>query len=98
MLKLHSDEHREISVRLEEMLRIFCNVIDELVQQRYDDENQAPPTISQLIGFPNKELLSMTDDKNASIPWEQRLLCCLANCAYCDKIFFPHIGNVLKKY
>lgn len=34
----------------------------------------------------------------AALGWEQRLLCCLANCAYCNKQFFPHLGQLFEKY
>lgn len=34
----------------------------------------------------------------AALGWEQRLLCCLANCAYCNKQFFPHLGTLFEKF
>lgn len=32
------------------------------------------------------------------VGWEQRLLCCLANCAYCNNKFFLHLGTLFEKY
>lgn len=38
-------------------------------------------------------------DRNmaSSITWEQRMLCCLANCAYCHKSFFHRVGRLFEK-
>lgn len=30
--------------------------------------------------------------------WEQRLLCCMANCAYSNKTFFNHLGTLFERY
>lgn len=40
------------------------------------------------------------DDKQWSslVSWEQRLICSLANCAYCSKTFFPQISILFAKY
>lgn len=38
------------------------------------------------------------DSVGVLLGWEQRLLCCLANCAYCNKHFFPNLGGIFEKY
>lgn len=30
--------------------------------------------------------------------WEQRLLCCMANCAYAKKVFFAHLGTLFERH
>lgn len=30
--------------------------------------------------------------------WEQRLLCCMANCAFSNKMFFNHLGTLFERY
>lgn len=98
LLEPQSDGQREVSQRLQEMLSTFCGVLEELAFQSHDDEVNTS-TVSQLLGFPNSQQ-SGPDSKmwGSVVSWEQRILCCLANCAYCNKSFFPHIGTVFVKY
>ncbi|XP_017477844.1 PREDICTED: exocyst complex component 2 [Rhagoletis zephyria] len=100
LLEPQSDGQREVSQRLQEFLSTFCGVIEELAYQSHDEET---PThnVSQLIGYPNVQQSGLTSGRFWSsnvITWEQRMLCCLANCAYCNKSFFPHVGDVFVKY
>ncbi|XP_030384774.1 exocyst complex component 2 [Scaptodrosophila lebanonensis] len=104
LLEPQSDGQREVSQRLQEFLSAFSRVIEELAYQSHDEET---PThnVSQLLGFPNAQ---HTDPNVSSghfyatgtsaVTWEQRMLCCLANYAYCNKSFFPHIGELFVKY
>uniref|UniRef100_T1GPX0 Exocyst complex component 2 n=1 Tax=Megaselia scalaris TaxID=36166 RepID=T1GPX0_MEGSC len=92
LLEPQSEGQREVSQRLQDMLHAFCGVIEKLAQTQ-DDENHTP-IVSQLLGFPNTSGL----ERGSSMTWEQRILCCLANCSYCHKIFFTHIGTVFVKY
>ena len=103
LLELQSDGQRDVSQRLQEFLSSFCAVIEELAYQSHDEET---PThnVSQLLGFPNNQQNSavgaLTSGRfwSASVmSWEQRMLCCLANCAYCNKSFFPHVGEIFVK-
>lgn len=100
----HSDALGEISQRVRDIMNAFCEVVENLAFHRSDDEQEAP-LVSQLIGFsinasPQGLHLNNIDDKDwsQSVSWEQRLLCCLANCIYCNKIFFPHLNNVFTKH
>ncbi|XP_014092975.2 exocyst complex component 2 [Bactrocera oleae] len=100
LLEPQSDGQREVSQRLQEFLSTFCGVIEELAYQSHDEET---PThnMSQLIGYPNVQQSALMSGRfwNSSvITWEQRMLCCLANCAYCNKSFFPHVGDIFVKY
>lgn len=92
LLEPQSEGQREVSQRLQDMLHAFCGVIEKLAQTQ-DDENHTP-IVSQLLGFPNTSGL----ERGSSMSWEQRILCCLANCSYSHKIFFTHIGTVFVKY
>lgn len=101
MFEDHSDAMQQISKRTRELLSAFCGVIDTLTFQRCDP-NQQTPLVSQLIGFaansPNT-MQQQNDDKNwrQIVSWDQKLLCCLANCLYCNKIFFNHLSGVFTK-
>lgn len=100
ILEPHSEGQREISQRLQDMLIDFCAVIECLGMERCDDEHQ-PVGMSQLIGFPNAIVhngMGAEKSWSGTIVWEQRLLCCLANCAYCSKTFFNNLGTVFTKY
>ena len=37
-------------------------------------------------------------DIDTIVTWEERLLCCMANCEYSNRIFFPHLGVVFEKF
>jgi exocyst complex component 2 len=102
----NSEGHREVAKIIETILKCFSTVIEELATERSDDIQQLP---KQLIGFPtNSNLLphsiDLNDPKSAihssaiTITWEHRLLCCLANAAYCNKIFINNLGNLFIKY
>lgn len=101
----HSEATREISQRLRELIAAFTEVIKTLASQRYDS-NQQTPLVSQLIGFVanasavNHLQPATPDEKgNTSITsWDQRLLCCLANCLYCNKILFNRLASTFSKY
>ncbi|XP_064542046.1 exocyst complex component 2 [Drosophila montana] len=98
LLEPHSDGQREVTQRLQELLSAFSAVIAELAYSTHDDET---PThnVSQLLGFPNaQQPESVSGVGGAAVNWEQRMLCCLANYAYCNKSFFPHIGGVFVRY
>lgn len=99
ILEANSDGQREISQRLQDILDAFCGVIESLAFQRGDDDSQGMG-VSQMIGFPNSSHANDGDYKNWSgiASWEQRLLCCMANCMYCHKTFFPHLGAVFTKF
>lgn len=102
----NSEGHREVTKILETILESFSSVVEELATERSDDEVQHMP--KQLIGFPtNCNLLphsiSLNEAKSTisstiTITWEHRLLCCLANSAYCNKMFFNNLGNLFSKF
>jgi exocyst complex component 2 len=73
-----------------------------LALERSEEESQQATAISQLIGFPSEMLQqsSIVGEKGwgSFMSWEQRLLCCLSNCAYCNKLFFPRIGAIFTKF
>lgn len=99
LLEPHSEGQREISQRVKEILNTFGLVIEKLAFQRCGDEQQAP-LVSQLIGFPANATHQQIDDKDwgGSVSWEQRLLCCLANCIYCNKIIFNRLHSLFNKH
>ena len=102
----NSEGHREVAKIVETILKSFSSVIEELATERSDDEVQHMP--KQLIGFPtNSNLLphsinlnevKSTISSTITITWEHRLLCCLANSAYCNKMFINNLGNLFLKY
>uniref|UniRef100_A0A7G3AXB2 Exocyst complex component 2 n=1 Tax=Lutzomyia longipalpis TaxID=7200 RepID=A0A7G3AXB2_LUTLO len=99
LLEAHSEGQREMSQRLREILDAFCGVIEDLALNRDDEESRRGPIISQVIGFPTSAAINgAVDDKFSVISWEQKILCCLANCSYCSKIFFTHIGNIFGRF
>lgn len=104
LIEPQSDGQREIARRVQDILNTFCSVIETLAMQRSEEDTQAAPTVSQLIGFPSEmqayQSVTGMADKNWGdfLSWEQRLLCCLANCAYCNKIMFPQIDQIFTKY
>lgn len=98
LLEPQSDGQREVSQRLQEFLSAFSAVIEELAFHSHDEET---PThnVSQLLGFPNAQQPdSVAGGAGATVTWEQRMLCCLANYAYCNKSFFPKIGDIFVRY
>lgn len=103
LLEEHSDGLREISQRSRELLITFIDVIELLAFQRYEN-NQQTQLVSQLIGFSANTSLNQSqptvDDKNANhiVSLDQRLLCCLANCLYFNKIFFNRLSTIFAKY
>uniref|UniRef100_A0A1Q3F439 Exocyst complex component 2 n=1 Tax=Culex tarsalis TaxID=7177 RepID=A0A1Q3F439_CULTA len=103
LLEPQSDGQREMSKRIQELLGTFCGVIETLALQRSDEDPQQAPMLSQLIGFPAallQQQISGGTDKSwgASITWEQRMLCCLSNCIYCNKVFFPKLAGLFSKH
>lgn len=102
----NSEGHREVAKIVETILMCFSTVVEELATERSDDEVQHMP--KQLIGFPtNSNLLphsinldeaKSTISSTITITWEHRLLCCLANSAYCNKMFINNLGNLFTKY
>lgn len=91
-----------MSKRIQELLGTFCGVIETLALQRSDEDPQQAPMLSQLIGFPAallQQQISGGTDKSwgSSITWEQRMLCCLSNCIYCNKVFFPKLAGLFSK-
>lgn len=97
LLEEHSDALHEISQRTRELIVAFIDAIESLAFQRYDT-NQQSSLVSQLIGF-GPSTHSADDKASLQISsWDQRLLCCLANCLYVNKIFFPHLSEVFTKY
>lgn len=105
LLEDHSDASREISQRTRELMTTFTEVIEVLAFQRYES-NQQTPLVSQLIGFvANASAVNpmqpASPDEKGNTPitsWDQRLLCCLANCLYCNKIFFNRLATIFSKY
>lgn len=104
LLESESDGQREVSLRLQQLLLCFCNVIQELAFN-YHKEETPTHNVSQLLGYPNNQLsgpasgrfASLSSSTSTAITWEQRMLCCLANCAYCNKSFFHKVGKLFEK-
>lgn len=102
----NSEGHREVAKIVETILNCFSSVIEELATERSDDEVQHMPR--QVIGFStNCNLLphsitlneaKSTISSTITITWEHRLLCCLANSAYCNKMFINNLGNLFSKF
>ncbi|XP_017047511.1 exocyst complex component 2 [Drosophila ficusphila] len=99
LLEPQSDGQREVTQRLQEFLSAFSAVIEELAFHSHDEET---PThnVSQLLGFPNSQQPDSVAGSGggAAVTWEQRMLCCLANYAYCNKSFFPRLGEIFVRY
>lgn len=92
--------YQEVSQIIETALLCFSNVIEELATQRSDDEIHQMPIHNIYSGVKAK---SADDSKSTAstvrIVWENRLLCCLANAAYCNKSFISsNLGNLFTKY
>jgi exocyst complex component 2 len=96
----NSEGQREVSKIIETILKCFCDVVEELATERSDDEIQQLP--KQLITSANlPHSLNLNEAKSISsaiITWEHRLLCCLANTAYCNRIFFNSLNNLFTKH
>lgn len=102
LLDEKSDGLQHISQRTRELLSSFCNVIESLAFQKCDMSRQTP-LVSQLVGFAaNSSNPSQNNNEDRNWrhidSWEQKLLCCLANCLYCNKTFFAHLNTVFAKY
>ncbi|CAG9808798.1 unnamed protein product [Chironomus riparius] len=92
--------YHEVSKIIETALGCFSTVIEELATQRSDDEIHPLPR-HNITGFPVNT--SLNDSKSTAIStititWEHRLLYCLANAAYCNKMFINNLGNLFTKY
>lgn len=101
LLDEHSEGIQHISQRTRELLTTFCEVLETLAFQKCDTIQQAP-LVSQLIGFvatSSNATPQNADDKNwrQIATWDQKLLCCLANCLYCNKKFFAHLNTTFTK-
>lgn len=97
LLEEHSDAMHEVSQRTRELITTFVDVIEALAFQRYDS-NQHSSLVSQLIGFGPA---AHGNDEKTSLQissWDQRLLCCLANCLYSNKIFLAHLSEIFTKF
>lgn len=100
LLDEQSDGLQHISQRTRELLSTFSDVIESLAFQKCDS-NQQTPLVSQLVGFAANANASHqhNEDRNwrQIVSWEQKLLCCLANCLYCNRNFFAHLNAVFTK-
>lgn len=101
LLDEKSEGLQHISQRTRELLTTFCEVLETLAFQKCDTNQQAP-LVSQLIGFvgnTSNTTQQNADDKNwrQIVNWDQKLLCCLANCLYSNKKFFAHLNTVFNK-
>lgn len=99
LLDEQSEGLQQISQCTRELLTTFSQVLETLAFQKCDTNQQAP-MVSQLIGFSaNAATQQNIDDKNwrQIVSWDQKLLCCLANCLYCNKKFFEHLNIVFTK-
>lgn len=101
LLDEKSEGLQQISRSTKELLTAFCEVLEKLAFQKCDTTQQAP-LVSQLIGFvatSSNSTQQHADDKNwrQIVTWDQKLLCCLANCVYCNKKFFAHLNTIFTK-
>lgn len=106
LLEPQSEGAHELSQRVQEILDKFATVIESLAFK--EDEGGAGggrtvSTISQLVGCPastqNGGGGSGGDDKAGSnLTWEQKLLCCMANCVYCDRLFFKQLEEIFTNF
>lgn len=100
----HSDAASEISEHTRKLMTTFTEVIKLLASQRYDN-NQQTPLVSQLVGFvaiagTTNALQPSTAVEKGNSPntsCDQRLLCCLANCLYCNKVFFNRLASIFNR-
>lgn len=99
LLDEQSEGLQHISQRTRELLTAFSEVLESLAQKC--DTNQQAPLVSQLVTFVANASIAHqnVDDKS----WrqiassDQKLLCCLANCLYCNRSFFAHLNTVFAK-
>lgn len=101
LLDERSEGLQQISQRTRELLTTFCEVIETLAFQKCET-NQQTPLVCQLIGFAatsSNPMQPNADDKSwrQIVSWDQKLLCCLANCLYCNKQFFAHLNTIFTK-
>lgn len=102
LLDERSDGLQHVSQRVKELLNTFCDVIEALAFEKIDTNQQAP-LVSQLVGFAaNNTSIAQPNAEEKSFhqvtSWDQKLLCCLANCLYCNKQFFAHLQTVFGKH
>lgn len=102
LLEDNSEGSQQISQRTRELLTTFCDVLETLAFQKCDTTQQAP-LVSQLIGFvANSSSSTQQNGENEKnwrqiATWDQKLLCCLANCLYCNKKFFANLNAIFTK-
>lgn len=103
LLEAQSEGAHELSQRMQEILDKFATVIESLAFTEDDSAGgggRTVSTISQLIGCPASTPGGGNNngggdgEKSISLTWEQKLLCCMANCVYCDRIFFTQLGEI----
>lgn len=102
LLEEHSDALSETSQQTRNLITAFAEVIESLAFQRYDSGQQSS-LVSQLVGFGavSPAANQYSPDENGTLQvstWDQRLLCCLANCLYCNKFFFDHLNEMFTKF
>lgn len=102
LLDERSDGLHHISQRVKDLLSTFCEVIESLAFDK-NDSSQQTPLVSQLVGFAGNNtsfVQANADEKPFQhiTSWDQKLLCCLANCLYCNKQFFIHLHSVFLKH
>lgn len=93
--------YHEVAKIIETVLSCFSTVIEELATTRSDDEvHQLPRHTISGFSASNSNLndSKSTTNSTITITWEHRLLCCLANAAYCNKMFINNLGNLFTKY
>lgn len=114
ILEPQSEGLREISKRFQDILDAFTSVIEALAIQRCDDEHRQlgvsqligfpnSPASQNASSVANKSVSSAVVGESERVwetvtGWEQRLLCCMANCAYSNKTFFNHLGTLFERY
>lgn len=102
-----SEGQREVSKIIETILKCFCEVIEALATERSDDDEIQQLPTKQLIGNKTANLhphhsINLNEAKSISstvtITYEHRLLCCLANAAYCNRTFFNNLSSLFSKH
>lgn len=112
LLEPQSESAHELSQRVQEILDKFATVIEALAFA--EDEHggggvRTVSTISQLVGCPASTPggggggvgagTGGGDEKSLSpMTWEQKLLCCMANCLYCDRVFFSGLEEIFTTF
>lgn len=100
LLEPNSDGAHELSQRIQEILDKFATVIESLAFTEDDGGvGRTVSTVSQLIGCPAATPGGAAggggDEKGPSpMSWEQKLLSCMANCVYCDRVFFAKLEEI----